>query len=123
MSALFFQNIVHSPIHIVVERFCGAEQFCHALYAIMMNLARMMARDGEGATKLVECAVCGAENDKIAETVAKSVITSSLFKAMIFGEDANAGRIYCAIGYSDADFDVNKVDIEIASNAGKITVM
>ena len=97
-------------------------KFCHALYAIMMNLARMMARDGEGATKLVECAVCGAENDKIAETVAKSVITSSLFKAMIFGEDANAGRIYCAIGYSDADFDVNKVDIEIASKAGKITV-
>ena len=97
-------------------------KFVHALYAIMMNLARMMARDGEGATKLIECAVSGAENDKIAETVAKSVITSSLFKTMIFGEDANAGRIYCAIGYSDADFDVNKVDIEIASKAGKITV-
>jgi len=97
-------------------------KFVHALYAIMMNLARMMARDGEGATKLIECAVSGAENDKIAETVAKSVITSSLFKTMIFGEDANARRIYCAIGYSDADFDVNKVDIEIASKAGKITV-
>ncbi len=97
-------------------------KFVHALYAIMMNLARMMARDGEGATKLIECSVSGAENDKIAETVAKSVITSSLFKTMIFGEDANAGRIYCAIGYSDADFDVNKVDIDIASKAGKITV-
>ncbi len=97
-------------------------KFVHALYAIMMNLARMMARDGEGATKLIECAVSGAENDKVAETVAKSVITSSLFKTMIFGEDANAGRIYCAIGYSDADFDVNKVDIDIASKAGKITV-
>lgn len=97
-------------------------RFCHALYAVMMNLARMMARDGEGATKLVECAVCGAESDKAAEIVAKSVITSSLFKAMIFGEDANAGRIYCAIGYSDTDLDVNKVDIEMASKAGKITV-
>jgi len=97
-------------------------KFCHALYAVMMNLARMMARDGEGATKLVECAVCGAENDKMAETVAKSVICSSLFKAMIFGEDANAGRIYCAIGYSNADFDVNKVDIDIASKGGRITV-
>lgn len=97
-------------------------KFVHALYAIMMNLARMMARDGEGATKLIECSVSGAENDKVAETVAKSVITSSLFKTMIFGEDANAGRIYCAIGYSDADFDVSKVDIDIASKAGKITV-
>ena len=98
------------------------EAFETALYAIMMNLARMMARDGEGATKLIECAVSGAETEKIAETVAKSVICSSLFKTMIFGQDANAGRIYCAIGYSDADFDVNKVDIDIASEAGRISV-
>ena len=96
--------------------------FANALYNIMLNLARMMARDGEGATKLVECAVTGAKDEKTAETVAKSIITSSLFKSMIFGEDANAGRIYCAIGYADADFDVNKVDIEMASNGGKITL-
>jgi glutamate N-acetyltransferase/amino-acid N-acetyltransferase len=96
------------------------EKFRHALYAIMMNLARMMARDGEGATKLIECAVRGAETDEIAETVAKSVITSSLIKAMIFGEDANAGRIYCAIGYADADFDISKVDVEMASEGGVI---
>lgn len=96
------------------------EKFRHALYAIMMNLARMMARDGEGATKLIECAVRGAETDEIAETVAKSVITSSLIKAMIFGEDANAGRIYCALGYADADFDISKVDVEMASEGGVI---
>ncbi|WP_024861335.1 bifunctional glutamate N-acetyltransferase/amino-acid acetyltransferase ArgJ [Ruminococcus flavefaciens] len=96
------------------------EKFRHALYAIMMNLARMMARDGEGATKLIECAVRGAESDAIAEKVAKSIIGSSLIKAMIFGEDANAGRIFCALGYSDADFDVSKVDIEMASDSGVI---
>ena len=94
------------------------EKFRHALYAIMMNLARMMARDGEGATKLIECAVRGAETDEIAEKAAKSVVCSSLIKAMVFGEDANAGRIYCALGYCDADIDMSKVDIEIASAGG-----
>ncbi|WP_028513862.1 bifunctional glutamate N-acetyltransferase/amino-acid acetyltransferase ArgJ [Ruminococcus flavefaciens] len=96
------------------------EKFRHALYAIMMNLARMMARDGEGATKLIECAVKGADTDAVAEKVAKSIIGSSLIKAMIFGEDANAGRIFCALGYSDADFDISKVDIEMASDGGVI---
>lgn len=95
-------------------------KFRHALYAILMNLARMMARDGEGATKLIECAVRGAKTDEIAETVAKSVIGSSLIKAMIFGEDANAGRIFCALGYANADFDIRKVDIEMASAGGVI---
>ncbi|MCR4888593.1 MAG: bifunctional ornithine acetyltransferase/N-acetylglutamate synthase [Ruminococcus sp.] len=96
--------------------------FSNALYNIMLNLARMMARDGEGATKLVECAVTGAKDEKTAEIVAKSVICSSLFKSMIFGEDANAGRIYCAVGYSDADFDISKVDIAMASKGGKIVL-
>lgn len=98
------------------------ESFENALYNIMMNLARMMAKDGEGATKLIECAVSGAETEKIAETVAKSVITSSLFKAAMFGEDANWGRILCAVGYADADFDINKVDVKIASKNGCIHV-
>lgn len=98
------------------------EVFENALYAIMMNLARMMARDGEGATKLIECAVGGADTEKIAETVAKSVITSSLFKAAMFGEDANWGRILCAVGYADADFDINKVDVRIASDKGSVEV-
>ncbi len=96
--------------------------FQNALYNIMLNLARMMARDGEGATKLVECAVSGAENDKTAEIVAKSVITSSLFKSMIFGEDANAGRIYCAIGYADADVDISKVSFDMVSKGGRIAL-
>lgn len=98
------------------------EAFENALYNIMMNLARMMARDGEGATKLIECVCSGADTEKIAETVAKSVITSSLFKAAMFGEDANWGRILCAIGYADADFDINKVDVSIGSAKGAVNV-
>ena len=95
-------------------------KFKHALYAVMMNLARLMARDGEGATKLIECCVRGAETVEIAEKVAKSIVGSSLIKAMIFGEDANAGRIFCALGYSDAEFDISKVDVEIASTNGLV---
>ncbi len=98
------------------------ERFETALYAVMMNLARMMARDGEGATKLIECVCTGAETDKIAETISKSVITSSLFKAAMFGEDANWGRILCAVGYADADFDINSVDVKISSEAGTVEV-
>lgn len=98
------------------------DAFENALYNIMMNLARMMARDGEGATKLIECVCCGADTEKTAETVAKSVITSSLFKAAMFGEDANWGRILCAVGYADADFDINSVDVSIGSAKGNIEV-
>ncbi len=98
------------------------EAFENALYNVMMNLARMMARDGEGATKLIECAVSGAETEKIAETIAKSVITSSLFKTAMFGEDANWGRILCAVGYAEADFDIDKVDVKISSKNGCIHV-
>ena len=98
------------------------EKFVNALYAVMMNLARKMARDGEGATKLIECDCHGADDDKTAEIVAKSVITSSLFKAAMFGEDANWGRILCAVGYADADFDINKVDVSISSDMGSIDV-
>lgn len=98
------------------------EVFENALYAVMMNLARMMARDGEGATKLIECVVGGADTEKTAETVAKSVITSSLFKAAMFGEDANWGRILCAVGYAEADFDINKVSVKIESDKGCVEV-
>ncbi len=98
------------------------EMFKDALYAVLMNLARMMARDGEGATKLMECLCTGAEDDRTAEIVAKSVITSSLFKAAIFGEDANWGRILCAVGYAPADFDIHKVDVTLGSDKGTIDV-
>ncbi len=98
------------------------EMFRDALYAVLMNLARCMARDGEGATKLIECFCEGADTDETAEIVAKSVITSSLFKAAVFGEDANCGRILCAIGYAPADFAISQVDVSLGSEKGTIPV-
>lgn len=98
------------------------EIFKDALYTVLMNLARMMARDGEGATKLIECLCDGAQDDRTAEIVAKSVITSSLFKAAIFGEDANWGRVLCAVGYAPADFDIHQVDVVLGSAKGSIAV-
>ena len=82
----------------------------------------MIAGDGEGATKLLECSVTGAKDDKAAKTVARSVISSSLTKAAMFGEDANWGRVLCAIGYSGADVDIHKVDVVFHSVAGDVTV-
>ncbi|MBR6760765.1 MAG: bifunctional glutamate N-acetyltransferase/amino-acid acetyltransferase ArgJ [Oscillospiraceae bacterium] len=96
--------------------------FRDALYAVLLNLARMCAADGEGATKLIECVVSGADSEACAETIAKSVITSSLFKAAMFGADANWGRIACAMGYSGAKYDVNQVDVLLASAKGSIIV-
>jgi len=96
--------------------------FEKALFIVMMNLTKMLAKDGEGATKLLECTVEGAKTEEIAEVVAKSVITSSLFKAAMFGADANWGRILCAIGYADADFDITKVAVSLSSKTGKIDV-
>ena len=96
--------------------------FRGALYTIMLNLARMCAADGEGATKLIECVVSGAESEDVAETVAKSVIESSLFKAAMFGADANWGRIACAMGYANCEFDITKVDVDLASDKGRIAV-
>ena len=98
------------------------EKFENALYAVMMNLARETARDGEGATKLLECIVKGAPDENTARVVAKSVISSSLVKAAMFAADANWGRILCAIGYAKADFDITKVSVELASEKGKVTV-
>lgn len=96
--------------------------FTNALYAVMMNLARETARDGEGATKLIECIVNGAPNEDTAKKIAKSVISSSLVKAALFAADANWGRILCAIGYTDAEFEIDDVSVELASSKGKLTV-
>ena len=96
--------------------------FVTALNTVTVNLCRMIAGDGEGATKLLECKVTGAENLGIAKTVAKSVICSSLLKAAMFGADANWGRVLCAIGYSKADVDVNKIDVRFKSVKGEILV-
>ena len=96
--------------------------FCEALHAVTSYLCKMIAGDGEGATKLLECQVSGAVDDANARIIAKSVICSSLFKAAMFGADANWGRVLCAIGYSGADVDVNAVDVSFASAKGEICV-
>lgn len=98
------------------------EIFKSALYEVMANLTRMLAKDGEGATKLIECITSGAKDKDTAIIVAKSVVCSSLFKAAIFGEDANWGRVLCAVGYADAEFDINKVDVDLKSDKGIISV-
>ena len=96
--------------------------FMKALNTVTMELCKKIAGDGEGATKMLECKVTGAKTDCDAKTVAKSVICSSLFKAAMFGADANWGRVLCAIGYSGADVDVEKIDVSFKSNKGEILV-
>ena len=96
--------------------------FMKALNTVTVALCRMIAGDGEGATKLLECKVSGAKDIPTAKTVAKSVICSSLLKAAMFGADANWGRVLCAIGYSGADVDVNAVDVSFRSAKGEIIV-
>ena len=98
------------------------DAFCEALHGVTSYLCKMIAGDGEGATKLLECQVSGAVDDVNARIIAKSVICSSLFKAAMFGADANWGRVLCAIGYSGADVDVNAVDVSFASAKGEICV-
>ena len=98
------------------------QAFMKALNTVTVYLCRCIAGDGEGATKLLECKVTGASDLAIAKTVAKSVICSSLTKAAMFGADANWGRVLCAIGYSGADVDVNKIDVAFRSAKGEIPV-
>ena len=98
------------------------DTFMKALNSVCTNLCRMIAGDGEGATKLLECSLKGAKDEECAKTVAKSVICSSLTKAAMFGADANWGRVLCAIGYSGADVDVNKIDVSFESKKGEIVV-
>lgn len=97
--------------------------FCKALNMVNTYLSKQMAKDGEGATKLIECEVINASDIKLARKIAKSVITSNLVKAAMFGCDMNWGRISCAIGYTeDADFDINKVSINVGSKYGEMNV-
>ncbi|MBE6780063.1 MAG: bifunctional ornithine acetyltransferase/N-acetylglutamate synthase [Ruminococcaceae bacterium] len=102
----------------------GAEfdVFMKALNTVCVNLCRKIAADGEGATKLLECKVLNAESLEIAKVVAKSVVCSALTKAAMFGADANWGRVLCAIGYSGAKVDVNKIDVCFKSQKGEILV-
>ena len=98
------------------------DRFQQGLMIVCRRLARELAADGEGATKLLECAVTGAPDCQTAKKVAKSVICSSLFKAAMFGGDANWGRVLCAIGYADAEFDVDRVGVTLSSAAGSVVV-
>ncbi len=96
--------------------------FKEALYIVMSELTKMLAKDGEGATKLLECTVSGAPDTDCAIIVAKSVIRSPLLKCAMFGADANWGRVLCAIGYAEAEFDINKVDVDFRSDKGVLAV-
>ena len=106
----------------ITEKNDDYRTFTLALSSICEKLVKLMAKDGEGATKLVECVVTGASDVKTAKTCAKAVICSSLVKAAMFGSDANWGRILCALGYSGVDIDVHKVDVKFSSDGGEIKV-
>ena len=96
------------------------KKFKEALFEVNNTLARKIAKDGEGATKLMEVIINGAVSKQDAKKIAKSVVTSNLTKAAVYGKDPNWGRIICAIGYAEADFVENKVDISFESEHGKI---
>lgn len=96
--------------------------FCSALFEICSHVVRMLAKDGEGATKLVECEVVGAADEETARVCAKSVIRSPLVKTAMFGSDANWGRVLCALGYAGAAIDVSKIDVSFRSRKGTVPV-
>jgi len=106
----------------IVAEGTACRKFKKALYLVMLHLTKMLAKDGEGATKLLECTVSGAPDVRTARIVAKSVISSPLFKCAMFGEDANWGRVLCAIGYADAVFEIDSVGVRISSRNGVVEV-
>lgn len=106
----------------IAEKGGAYRSFKKALNYVTVKLSKMIAKDGEGATKLIECNVYGAKSVKSARNVAKTVIKSSLFKAAMFGEDANWGRVLCAVGYSGETLDLGKLRLTFASKAGEICV-
>lgn len=107
----------------ITEKNAEYEAFCKALSIVTTDLAKNIAADGEGATKLFEAQVIGAGTYEDAVTLSKSIITSNLVKTMLFGNDANCGRILCAMGYSGVDFDPDKVDLYIESVVGKLKLV
>ncbi|SDO00514.1 bifunctional glutamate N-acetyltransferase/amino-acid acetyltransferase ArgJ [Acetanaerobacterium elongatum] len=120
MACILANGAANNPK--ITEKGEDYNTFCKALNEVNIRLARLMAKDGEGATKLLECRVSGAPNEDTAKKVAKSVVCSSLFKAAMFGQDANWGRILCAIGYTDAQFNIDKTEVSLASSVGTIKV-
>ena len=106
----------------ITEKGADYDTFVEALHYVNETLAKKIAGDGEGATALFEVKVIHADNKGDAKTLAKSVITSSLTKAALFGHDANWGRILCALGYSGAKFDPEAIELYLESSAGKILI-
>ena len=119
-------------VSIMASGLCGNERitaknesyavFSEALEALCIGMAREVARDGEGASKLLECTVSGAKTLDAARVVAKTVISSSLSKAALVGADANWGRVLCAVGYAETDLDIDKVDVSFESEKGVLPV-
>lgn len=106
----------------ITEKGADYSAFCEALHVVSVELSKMIAGDGEGCTKLLEAHVSGAPTKETARLVSKSIICSSLFKAAVFASDANWGRILCAIGYTDAEFDASNIDVSVKSEAGEVVV-
>ncbi len=106
----------------IIDEDADYEEFKKALFECTSYLARATAADGEGATKLIECTVTGAKDKATAKTLAKSVICSPLVKAMIFGRDANCGRVMCALGYAGVPFSVKDTSVTLRSDAGSVLV-
>ncbi len=106
----------------ITEEGDAYESFKTALYLVMLHMTKMLAKDGEGAGKLLECICEGAPDLDTAITAAKSVIRSPLVKCAMSGADANCGRVLCALGYAEADLDVHKIDVELASAKGSVMV-
>jgi len=107
---------------LIKEENADYKSFCRALNAVTTDMCKRIAKDGEGATKLIECNVSGAKSLNVARTVAKSVVCSNLLKAAMFGADANWGRVLCAIGYAGVPLNVDKVEVKFSSAAGEILV-
>ena len=120
MVVLMSNGLAHNPE--ITSDGPDFAAFMKALNTVNVYLCRCIAADGEGATKRLECKVSGAKDEQNAKTVAKSVISSSLTKAAMFGADANWGRVLCAIGYSGADVDIHQVDVSFSSPQGSIEV-
>ena len=107
---------------VITEKGPDYDAFVEALRALCVELAKKMASDGEGATHLITCEVTHAPDLKTARAVSRSVVCSNLFKAAVFGRDANWGRILCAIGYTPGDFSIDKVCVWLSSAAGEVYV-
>lgn len=122
-TVVFLANGMSGAPMVLEENKEDYEEFREALHTVAEFLAKSIAKDGEGATRLFTAHVYGAPDDETARVLAKSIITSNLTKAAIFGKDANWGRIFCAMGYSGAAFDPGKTDIYLLSKAGMIKLV